>query len=112
MGGGKRRLEKKDLGSSRDFVATVPMGLGFTLPETNMETQKGPYKDYSLSKRGLYGISMLPWGSVGSSRDTGATVRMRSTQKAWVPGRLCGDAGRRSRLTSQQTAGLLLRNLD
>ena len=25
-----------------------------TLPETNMEAQKGPYKDYSPSKRGLY----------------------------------------------------------
>ena len=29
---------------------------GPTLPETNMETQKGPYKDYSSSKRGLYGF--------------------------------------------------------
>ena len=27
---------------------------GDTLPETNMETQKGPYKDYSPSKRVLY----------------------------------------------------------
>ena len=27
-----------------------------TLPETNMETPKGPYKDYSPSKRGLYGF--------------------------------------------------------
>ena len=27
-----------------------------TLPETNMETQKGPYKDYSPFKRGLYGF--------------------------------------------------------
>ena len=27
-----------------------------TLPETNMETQKGPYKDYSPSKGGLYGF--------------------------------------------------------
>ena len=27
----------------------------FTLPETNMETQKGPYKDYSPLKGGLYG---------------------------------------------------------
>ena len=38
-------------------------GLGFrektahsTLPETNMETQKGPYKDYSPFKGGLYGF--------------------------------------------------------
>ena len=27
-----------------------------TLLETNMETQKGPYKDYSPSKMGLYGF--------------------------------------------------------
>ena len=27
-----------------------------TLPETNMETKKGPYKDYSPSKRVLYGF--------------------------------------------------------
>ena len=27
-----------------------------TLPETNTQTQKGPYKDYSPSKRGLYGF--------------------------------------------------------
>ena len=27
-----------------------------TLPETNMETQKGPYKDYSPFKKGLYGF--------------------------------------------------------
>ena len=30
--------------------------LGFTLLETHMETQKGPNKDYSLSKMGLYGF--------------------------------------------------------
>ena len=29
---------------------------GVTLLETNMETQKGPYKDYSPSKMGLYGF--------------------------------------------------------
>ena len=29
-----------------------------------METQKGPYKDYSPSKRGLIWVSMLVWGSV------------------------------------------------
>ena len=28
-----------------------------TLPETNMETQKGPDKDYSPSKMGLYGLA-------------------------------------------------------
>ena len=27
-----------------------------TLPETTMKTQKGPYKEYSPSKRGLYGF--------------------------------------------------------
>ena len=27
-----------------------------TLPETNMETQKGPYKDYSPFEGGLYGF--------------------------------------------------------
>ena len=27
-----------------------------TLPETNMEAQKGPSKDYSPAKRGLYGF--------------------------------------------------------
>ena len=40
-------------------------GLGFTLPETNMETQKGPYKDYSPFKKGAIWVSMLIWGSVG-----------------------------------------------
>ena len=30
-----------------------------TLLETNMETQKGLYKDYSPSKRGLYGFPCL-----------------------------------------------------
>ena len=28
--------------------------IGFALLETKMETQKGPNKDYSLSKMGLY----------------------------------------------------------
>ena len=28
----------------------------YTLPETNMETPKGPYKDYSPFKGGLYGF--------------------------------------------------------
>ena len=36
-----------------------------TLPETNMETQKEPYKDYSPSKKGAIWVSMLVWGSVG-----------------------------------------------
>ena len=36
----------------------VPSGseVGTTLPQTNMETPKRPYKDYSLPKRGLYGF--------------------------------------------------------
>ena len=39
-------------------LASVRLRAGkiLTLPETNMETQKGPYKDYSPSKRGLYGF--------------------------------------------------------
>ena len=32
-------------------------------PQTNMETQKGPYKAYSPSKLGLYGFPLV-WGSV------------------------------------------------
>ena len=32
-----------------------------TLLETNMETQQGPYKDYSPSKRGLYGLHASLW---------------------------------------------------
>ena len=31
----------------------------YTLTETNMETQKGPSKEYSPSKRGLYGFPCL-----------------------------------------------------
>ena len=30
-----------------------------------METQKGPYKDDSPSKKGTIWVSMLVWGSVG-----------------------------------------------
>ena len=36
-----------------------------TLLETNMETQKGPYKDYSLSE--AIWVSMLVWRSVDPS---------------------------------------------
>ena len=40
-----------------------------TLPETNMETQKGPYKDHCPSKRGLITwVSMLVWGSLSIPR--------------------------------------------
>ena len=35
---------------------------GFTLPEANMKTYKGPYKDYSLFKRGSTWVSMLVLG--------------------------------------------------
>ena len=42
-----------------------------TLPETNMETQKGPYKDYSPFKKGLIWVSMLVWGSVWGFRAFG-----------------------------------------
>ena len=37
-------------------------GLCGTLLETNMETQKGPYKDYSPSKMGPFWVSMLVSG--------------------------------------------------
>ena len=36
--------------------AESPKMVALTLLETNMETQKGPYKDYSPSKMGLYGF--------------------------------------------------------
>ena len=51
----------------RAYVSLMALGSGLkalgweiylgdiTLPETNMETQKGPYKDYSPSETGLYG---------------------------------------------------------
>ena len=41
--------------------------LEFTFPETNMETQKGPYKDYSPFKKVAIWVSMLICGSVGFS---------------------------------------------
>ena len=37
----------------------------YTLPETNMETQKELSKDYSPFKKGAIWVSMLIWGSVG-----------------------------------------------
>ena len=42
--------------SSLPGKAQSASSYGDILPETNMETQKGPYKDYSPSKRGLYGF--------------------------------------------------------
>ena len=46
------------------------MGLcGYTLPETNMETQKGPNKDYSPSNKVLYGFPCLFGGVyIGQNR--------------------------------------------
>ena len=52
-----------------------------TLPETYMETQKGPYKDYSPFKKGLIWVSMLVWGSVAT---TGTTGVPRVNLKGWV----------------------------
>ena len=46
-------------------------------PETNMETQKGPYKDYSPLKRGAIWVSMLVWGSVHSTHFGGAFAQQR-----------------------------------
>ena len=47
-------LNPKPLAIAMGFLNGVCIGC--TLPETNMDTQKGPYKDYSPSKRGLYGF--------------------------------------------------------
>ena len=46
----------RSLRATRKNTCSSGSAIGFTLPETNMETQKGPYKDYSSSKRGLYGF--------------------------------------------------------
>ena len=48
----------RTLKSGPSWMFGVILGyIGFTLPETNMETQKEPYKVYSPS--------ILVWGSVG-----------------------------------------------
>ena len=47
--GAKRRSEKASSVPAR--IPRCPTLLG-----TNMETQKGPHKDYSPFKRGLYGF--------------------------------------------------------
>ena len=39
-----------------DARTTAEQPTEFRLPKTNMETKKGPYKDYSPSKRELYGF--------------------------------------------------------
>ena len=58
-------VEGVGLGLRDDKVSGLGHGAqGFTLPETNMETQKGPYKDYSPFKKGAIWVSMLVWGSV------------------------------------------------
>ena len=41
---------------STDAEIFVQIHSGVTLPETNMETPKGPNKDYSPSKKGLDGF--------------------------------------------------------
>ena len=48
MGNGKG-LEGYILGL---YIGIMEKKMETTLPETNMETQKGPYEDYSPSKRG------------------------------------------------------------
>ena len=52
--GKKMQLLMKYVGETEK--APTSCGLGCTLPETNMETQKGPYEDSSPSKKGLYGF--------------------------------------------------------
>ena len=52
-----------------------------TLPETNMETQQGPYKDYSPSKRVLYGF---PCQFGGAVRVLGEGIFIAQPGKPWV----------------------------
>ena len=49
------------------LICPTKVGTGpcHTLPETNMETQKGPYKDYSPFKGGLYGFPPFKGGLYG-----------------------------------------------
>ena len=47
----------------REFSSSCVVPCKCTLPETNMETQKGAYKDYSPFKWVIW-VSMLVWGSV------------------------------------------------
>ena len=49
---------------SQWYLARNVVLLKVTLPETSMETQKGPYNDYSPSKMVAIWVSMLVWGSV------------------------------------------------
>ena len=49
----RKRLDRLESDSSEIRVLRV---FRFTLLETNMETQKGLYKDYSPYKNGLYGF--------------------------------------------------------
>ena len=45
------------LGAPKKNISGLsPHRIKDTLPETNMETQKRPQKDYSASKMGLYGF--------------------------------------------------------
>ena len=45
--------------SRRRYDDTCYFQVLHTLPETNMETQNGPYKDYGPFKSGLYGFPCL-----------------------------------------------------
>ena len=58
FGAGACNRDRFPLGSSLDSPIWILPGRfsRSTLPETNMETQKGPYQDYSPLKRGLYGF--------------------------------------------------------
>ena len=53
-----------------DYILSEGAGSMSTLPETNMETQKGPYNDYRPSKKGAIWVSMLVWGSVIRGKTT------------------------------------------
>ena len=48
-----------------------------------METQNGPYKDYSPSKTGVIWVSMLVWGSVCTVMGQPTVGWPRSSRDAW-----------------------------
>ena len=54
---GRRPIESNHRLRDEVLVRNVAASIAAILPETNMETQKGPpYNDYSPSKRGLIGF--------------------------------------------------------
>ena len=59
-----------------------------TLPETNMETQKGLYKDYSPFKRGLYESQFsLGCTSPPSKRNKSSFEELQYSAETGIPAR-------------------------